>query len=299
MTSPRIVSLHPAATAWLAAFGAGDLLVGGTPACRTRIGRSDLPVVTAGSWTSPRSRSLQVGEPLERSPGTDLDVEALRALEPDLVIYNGYDEAWTGDLAHAVSGGVRSVETWPWDAQTYRDVLELVLRLGRRIGRMDAAMKVLGDRESELRAWRDRIGIHRRAPDERLQRTAVLTSLEPPVLAAGWMNELVDRAALVLAGPASGAPAAVTDWVRLEAVDPSLVVVALPGLDLASTARAVRGVDRPLLHPGERRRVLCLDPAGAIDEAGPGLHETIVDLAAVAWRLDGRETAGRILELSV
>lgn len=291
MSTPRIVSLVPGATAWLAALGAADLLVGGTAACAERSGRSDLPVVTRSGWQPAPSRALVAGDPASRVVAADLDESLLDSLVPDLVIVNSWDEAWDRSPA----GGHEVVD---WSARTYRDVLEFVLRIGRRVGRMPDAMRGLGDREAELRAWRGRIGIHRRAPDERLLRTVVLTSLDPPVLAAGWMNELVDRAALVLSGPDSGEPATRTDWDAVAGRDPAIVLVALPGAGLPEMVEAVRGHGAPVLVPGPGRRVACLDPAGRLDEPGPGLHETIVDLAAFAWRLDGRETRDRVCELT-
>ena len=291
MNGPRIVSLMPAATEWLTLLHATDLLVGGTARCRRISGLHALPVVLTG----PASRALSMtpSEPLERSARDHVDAEAMQDLAPDLVIANAWDERWDDDTEGRLlswSGG--EAEIWWWDARTMRDVLELALLTGRRIRRFERAMQVMGDRERELRIWRDRIGLHRRAPDQALIRTAVVSSLEQPVLAGGWTAELVDRAALLQVGPASGRPSERVTWEAVLEKDPQLVILAIRPDEWDHAGRIVAGAGI-----SQAARVVCYDPEGRLDSAGPGLHDAILDLAAIAHELDGRDLARRARRL--
>jgi len=298
MTPGRIVSLVPDASAWLALLGMQDRLVAGTPACPARSGRPDLPVCTRPGYAVAAARALLPSDPVPRNPEVDLDRELLRDLAPDLVIVDRWNEAWPDGAAMWAPDGGDPVEVWPWNVRTLRDALEQGLRLGRRLGAMDRAMKELGDREAELLAWRRRTGLHRRAPDGMLDPVLVVTSLDPPAAAAGWTAEVVDRAAARLVTGRSGEPAAALTADALPVDPETIVVIALPGRSALEAAAAVDASPGLAAVLARARRVVCYDPGGTLDGAGPGLHDAILDLMAIVHRLEGRALDGRTVSWS-
>lgn len=240
-------------------------------------------------------RSLVPSEPVVRDPGRDLDPEAIRVVDPALVIVDTWNETWSEDPgAHLEALLGHPVEVWAWEVRTFRDTLEQGLRLGRRFGAMDHVMRIMGDREAELRLWRERTGIHRRAHDAVLEPVTVVSSLDPPAAAAGWAHDVVDRAAARLCGGRSGQAAIATDWESM-AIEPNcLAIVSLPGLSVGRMRERLDIDNRAQEALTRAERVIFYDGRGTLHSAGPGLHDAILDLMAVVHDLDGRDLSGRV-----
>jgi hypothetical protein len=304
MTGPRTLSLVPDASAWMLLLGLDALLSGGTGSCP---GRPDLPVCTRPTWRPAPVRALVPSEPAVRDPGRDLGAEAVRAVDPELVIVDTWNESWTNDPGAWLGELLgHPVETWTWNVRTLRDALEQGLRLGRRFGAMGRAMQVLGDREAELMSWRSRTGVHRRAPDGQLDPVTIVSSLDPPAAAAGWTSEVVDRAAARLSTARSGEPAEAWSWESLPLGPEVFAIVSLPGRGAGEACRLLGGVPGASEALGRAGRVVCYDGRGTLDGAGPGLHQAILDIMALvhgfgdrnpdartaAWTLPETGTAG-------
>jgi ABC-type hemin transport system substrate-binding protein len=297
MTGPRTLSLVPDASAWMRLLGLEGLLVGGTDSCRRG---TDLPACTRPTWRPAPVRALVPSEPAERDPGRDLDAGAVRAVDPELVIVDAWNESWTDGPEEWLGELLgHPVETWTWNVRTLRDALEQGLRLGRRFGAMGRAMQVLGDREAELLSWRSRTGLHRRAPDVQLDPVTIISSLDPPAAAAGWTSEVVDRAAARLSTARSGEPAEARSWESLPLGPDVFAIVSLPGRGAGDACRLLDEMPGATAALGRAGRVVCYDGRGTLDGAGPGLHQAILDLMALIHGFGDRNPGARAVEWPV
>ncbi len=277
-------------------LGLSGALGGGTALCPERSGRPDLPVCTPGGWPPAPIRALVPADPARRDPAADLAREAVRAADPHLVIVDRWNETWPDGLGawfEEVLG--HEVELWDWNVRTFRDTLEQGLRLGRRFGVLDRAMRLMGDRETELLEWRARTGLHRRAPDAVLDPVSLVTSLDPPAAAAGWAHDVVDRAAARLLAARSGEPAVSAEWSTIVR-EGSVAVVSLPARSIDETAALLGRAPAAREALARAGRVALYDGRGTLDSAGPGLHEAILDLLAFVHGLGPR--GGRVTEWS-
>lgn len=209
----RIVSLSPAATDWLIAFGAADRIAG-----------------AGGS-----------------------DESALRDLKPDLVVTESARGAWG------------EAEVVAFDPQTFKQVLDAALRLGRAAGVFPEAMRVVAEGEQRLHALHPRLNRRDGTLAGRPTPTVVVLERLDPLMTAGrWVPDLVELAGGRAVCAEAGTPPAPVAWETLHAANPDVLVVAgRPDLSLLSERpgwndlRAVRANrvhrfgDRPsLLHPG-------------------------------------------------
>ena len=214
----RVVSLSPALTEMVYAMGGGDLLVGRTKYCDWPPDALDVPVV--GGYT-------------------DVDVEKVLLLEPDLVVVSpspGNKEA----VQRLADSGTRALVSPLYSVE---EILEGIVRLGKALGREEAALEITSRMEGNLAD----IGAEAlsRQPVEAL----VVVSQQPMVLAAegSFPHEL-----LVIAGgknvvSVSAKPYVQADVEWLSAHPPQVVVdvsAAHPGpaSDDATILRAYRGI---------------------------------------------------------
>jgi iron complex transport system substrate-binding protein len=239
----RIVSMVPSHTEVVCALGACDRLVG-RDALSDAPAAADLPVL--GTAFAP-------------------DLEALLALEPDLVLVDEY-----GGLADALAGlGVAAYAGTPQRLDEMRPYLEA---LGSLLG-VEAAARALAD---DIDRGLDEV---RRVVAD-LPRPTVFVELDPSPYAAGpgsWIGALV-----TIAGGAHVLTEAMGDF---PLVDPEFVVAADPEvillLDAPYGVSAADVAARPgwsTLRAVRQGRVIELDEAAANALSRPG-----PDMVAAAW----------------
>jgi len=196
----RIVSLVPSVTEILFAIGAQDRLIAVTDFC-------DFPAEARGK---PR-----VGGMISPS------LEAITALRPDVVVVTpaGNSEGTLAQLARL------RIPVFAVNAESVREVLDLVERLGRLAGRAAQADALAGDLRARVRQVRERV-----AP---FTRPRVLYVLWPePLIVPGrgaLVTELVELAGgrSVTADAASGYPRYSTEAAVARA--PEVIVLARHG----------------------------------------------------------------------
>lgn len=233
--------------------------------------------------------------------GTDAPVTASPERVPgrsgaDLVLLSG-DPAVDAAAPDAVPNIV-------FAPQTFKQVLDLALGLGRASGHFREAMQVVGEGERRLHRLRDLVGVERRADASRRPRVACLQLTSGPgrtglYRAGGWTGQLVEHAGGLLvpgggpseeggpAGqPAGGertAPVSSRD-VALEA--PDYLFFAAPGVSLAAGREAVRrqlGAEDgwntlPAVSGG---RAYVMGGPNSFATPGPGLFRAAELIAAV------------------
>src|SRR5438105_5795260 len=138
----RIVSLLPAATEICYALGLGDEVVGVSPECDHPPAVQTKPIVSRSllqyEGKSSGETSRMVGERLASAGALyQVDAQALRSAEPDLILTQGLCEVCAptlGDVEEIARNLPRPPEIVSLDPHHLVDVLENIERIGRACG---------------------------------------------------------------------------------------------------------------------------------------------------------------------
>ena len=286
----RVVSLLPGASDWLAAVGAADLVVGRTHLC-------DAPDVAHATVVTRPAAELgttapEIDDAVRRAVQDGLspfalDLDALRALQPDLVVTQtvcGVCAPPLSDVERALntlaSADVELVDVAP---ATYKDVLDAALDLGRRVGRLPDAMRVVAGGEARLRALADRVGGRRQlaaAP-----RVVCVEWVEPVFTAGHWTPDLVEHAGGVPVLSEAGARSGEVTWGAIANADPDVLVVAACGRSVAESVADLEACAPSWRDVGAVRagRAFVLDGDRLFNRPGPSLVRSAEVLAWATW----------------
>lgn len=288
----RIVSLLPATTEWVCAFGAAEDLVGRSHECDHPASVQDIPVVTEPTYEDGGdSAAIDDAVQDQLQAGLSLyavDLNQLRALQPDVILTQDQCDVcavsmpqleaalsdWTGRQPEIVS-------TQP---ETLKEVLDAALRIGRVIGRTEAAMETIAELERRLYALRNRLGLSRDTDPETLPTVACIEWMKPLMTAGHWAPDLVEMAGGRAVGAEDGAPSATVDWADLRAADPDVLAVMPCGFSLEETRRDLHyltereGWDQ--LRAVRNERVFLFDGNAYFNRPGPRLYRSIELVAA-------------------
>ncbi len=289
----RIVSLLPAATEWISVFGQQEALVGRSHECDYPESVQDVPVVTEATYASEGDSTAidnAVQEQLRQGLSLyDVDLERLRALEPDLIVTQDQCEVCAvslpeleAQLGDWTGGAPRVVSMQP---QTLKEVLDEALRLARTMDVLDSAMEVIANLETGLRVLRDEIGVDRTTNPQSLPSVACVEWLEPLMVAGHWMPDVVEMAGgrPVLGDP--GEPTEPVAWTTLRDADPDVMALMPCGFSVEETRRDLHYLtERPGwndLASVQSQRVALLDGNAYFNRPGPRLYRAIEVLASV------------------
>ncbi len=154
----------------------------------------------------------------------ELDEDALRELEPDLIVTQAVCEvcAVSYDDVRAVADRLPgSPDVISLDPESLADVLADVPRLGEAAGAPEAAAALRSELESRLEAVRGATeGAER-------PRVAALEWLDPVFIGGHWIPEMIEIAGGVDPIGEAGAKSRTVTWEELRAARPE-VVVAMP-----------------------------------------------------------------------
>jgi len=289
----RIVSLLPAATEWVCVFGDAENLVGRSHECDYPASIQDVPAVTAPTYESDGDSAAiddaVQGQLQEGLSLYEVDLERLRALEPDLIVTQDQCEVcavslpeletqledWTGSTPEVVS----------MRPQTLKEVLDEALRLARAMEALDAGMEVLANLETGLRVLREEIGVDRSTNPQSLPSVACVEWLEPLMVAGHWMPDVVEMAGGRPVLGTAGEPTRPVEWDDVREVDPDVLAVIPCGFTVEETRR---DLDYLTGRPGWREmsavqneRVALLDGNAYFNRPGPRLYRAIEVLASV------------------
>lgn len=291
----RIVSLLPAATEWVCALGGAESLVGRSHECDHPPAIRDRPVVTAPTFEAEGdSAAIDDAVQAQVQAGLSLyevDLERLRALKPDLVVTQDQCDVC------AVSGSDLEARLANWTGgsptlfsmqpETLKQVFEEILRLGRVMDQMDAAMEVLGAGETRLKALRDRIGVDRRTDPSTLPSVACIEWLEPLMVAGHWMPDVIEMAGGRSVLAEAGEPTRRVEWAELRAADPDVIVGAPCGFTIEETRRDLHYLTErdgwASLSAVQNGRVALLDGNAYYNRPGARLYRAIEVLASVLY----------------
>ena len=280
----RIVSLVPHATELLFALGLGDEVIAVTHECdyppeateREQVTRDTLPpgLSAAEIDAAVRERTSQ-GQSIY-----ELDEEALRSLEPDLIVTQAlcpvcavsYEDVAT--LAEEIPSQPHVITL---DPHTLGEALGDVRTIAAATGRQEAGVELVRSAAERI----DRVRLAVRAQPR--VRVAALEWLDPVYAAGHWTPQMIELAGGEDATGASyaGEPSQVVSWEEVAAGRPQVVVVMPCGYDAARAREEAVSFASQLAALGAER-VVAVDASSYFSRPGPRL-------------VDGLELLGHIL----
>jgi iron complex transport system substrate-binding protein len=284
--APSIVSLIPSATEIVCALGLRSRLVGISHECDFPAEVRGLPVLSAPKL-DPSRPSAEIDRAVRALLETALsvyriDLARLAELRPDLVVTQSQCEVCAVSLADVDSAcaelGLESTAVCALSPNTLGDVFEDFRRVAR-------AADVEPRGEELVASVIDRLDAVRATASGRAPRVALIEWLDPPMIAGGWMPEL-----LRIAG---GTPVIVEEprrfatvsWNDIAAAEPDIVVLLPCGFDVARTLLELEApsVAEPLrrLRATGAGRTYVVDGNAYFNRPGPRLADSAELLARV------------------
>ena len=281
----RIVSLLPSATEILFAVGAGEHVVGVTFECDFPPQARECRIVSTTSLPSGLTPAQIDAEVRARvAAGEDLytlDADALRAIDPDLVL--------TQDLCAVCAVDVTEVDAALEYLGCRAEVVTLdPMTLGRRARHRStrsggppapgpAATTLVQGLQEPARPGRGRPSRVARRP-----RMAVLEWTDPPFSSGHWVPDMVSAAGGLSVLGVSGQRSRQVAWTDLASSRPDVIVVApcgyrLDGARQLAEEMVERGVVLPAGVP-----VWAVDADAAFVRPGPRLVDGVETLAHIA-----------------
>lgn len=282
----RIVSLLPSATEIVFALGLGDRLVGVSHECDYPPEARRKPVMVRSRVDPSRLDSRGIDRRVAEltaagQPIYELDVRALRAARPDLVITQALCPVCAvpyGQVESALEGLRPPPQVVSLDPHGLEDVLRDILRVGEATGRTAQARRVVDGLRARVEAVRER---SKRA--EHRPRVVCLEWLDPVIVAGHWVPEMVALAGGRDALARPGEPSRRVPFDEVEAADAEVLVAMPCGMDVARTVRelsALEDLGRWLALPAFRHeRAYAVDAASHFSRSGPRLVEALELLA--------------------
>lgn len=272
----RIVSLLPSATETLFALGLGDQLVAVTHECDHPPEAAALPVVT-GSTLALHERDSGAIEAavahaaMEGAPLYEVDIDAIKALDPDLVIAQDVCDVCAipaGQVASELRG-IRMIRQHP---HSLTDVLNDIAELGDACG---ADARPLLDRlRRRIETASARAAELPRVPG------VFLEWIDPPYPAGHWTPDLLALAGIddPLARP--GVPSRAMSWDDVRRAHPVLLVLAPCGFAIDRARREAEAAGEAIASTGARE-VFVLDGSAYFNRPGPRLVDSLERLVEV------------------
>lgn len=297
----RIVSFLGSATEIVYELGLGDRLVGISHECDWPPAALRLPSVSRSRFDPAGMTGGEIDAAVRRCMREfgsvyEVDVDALAALRPDLLLTQGVCEVCavpTGSVEEAVAALPEAPRVLSLDAHTIEQILGTVRDVA------DAAGEPRRGEEAVARLRGRMEAVAARVADRPRPRVLALEWLDPPFAPGHWLPEMVEAAGgrnlLGEAGRHSGE----VPWEAVEALDPDALLLLPCGWGLAE-ARADADRHRERLRriaPRATKAGRAWVGDGALfSRSGPRVVDGIEALAAALHpdRFPGASLAGRL-----
>jgi len=263
----RIVSLLPSATDIVCALGLEDRLIGISHSCdyppsianRPRLSR---PRVRLDGLSGREIDAAVRGALRDHGSVYDIDVAAITALAPDLILTQGICDVCAvpeGQVLDAMGNNGAQVLTL--DAHDLSAIFQSIRDVGCAAGAVDQAERLIADMERRLAAVRARVAGRPRP------RVLALEWLDPPYVPGHWVPELIDAAGGELVAGKAHERSYVMEWGALRALHPDMVLIMPCGFDLAAARVEAQRYDT--LLRSFSAPVHCLDASAYFSRSGP------------------------------
>ncbi len=277
----RIVSLVPHATELIFALGLGDQLVAVTHECDHPPAALGIERVTGDALPG----GLSAGEidaavrerTLEGAAIYELDGEAIKRLEPDLIVTQALCPvcAVSYDEVAALASEIRpQPKVIALDPTTLGETLGDVRTLAEATGRREAGVELIGAIAKRL----DRIKLAVRGAER--PRVAAVEWLDPVFIAGHWTPQLIELAGGEDILGLTGEPSRTVGWEELAAAAPEVVVVMPCGYD-APRARIEALEHSPQLESLGAGRIVAVNASAYFSRPGPRLIDGVELLAGI------------------
>jgi iron complex transport system substrate-binding protein len=231
----RIVSLIASATEIVCALGLRDRLVGRSHECDFPADVAALPALTAPKFKV-EGTSAEIDARVREIVRDGLSVyrvdgEALKALDPDVIVTQDHCEVCAVSLADVEAATCtwtgRSVEIVSLKPDSTADVYADIARVARALGAEAAGAALVESMQARLEA------VRRNVAGRAMPRVAFIEWVEPLMAGGNWMPELIEAAGGHNLFGAAGKHSDWMQWPELVAADPEVIVVAPCGYGLA------------------------------------------------------------------
>jgi iron complex transport system substrate-binding protein len=284
-TALRVVSLIASATEIVSALGRRDWLVGRSHECDFPPDVAALPELTAPKFKV-EGTSAEIDARVRAIVRDGLSVyrvdgDALKALEPDVIVTQDHCEVCAVSLADVEAA------TCTWTGKPVRIVSlkpDSTADVYADIRRVAAALAAPASGEGLVREMQDRIAaVAARVAGRPWPRVAFIEWVEPLMAGGNWMPELIEAAGGHNLFGAAGKHSDWMQWDELVAADPEVIVVAPCGYGLERCLQEL-----PLLEakPGwaniaavRQARVYFADGNAYFNRPGPRLADSAEMLA--------------------
>jgi len=289
MEAPRrIVSLISSATEILHLVGLGDRLVGVSHECDYPPSVAGLPRLTR-CLVDASATSLAIDEQVrslsaEQSALYEIDAQRLAELRPELILTQSQCDVCAvryEDVVHAVerSPELAGAQVLALHPRSIADVLADIQQIGAAAGASKAANEAVDGLQRRI----DRVKRQVAASARPAPRVACLEWLDPPMLAANWMPELIAWAGGNPGHVRAGQHSSYARWQEIVDFDPQVVVIMPCGFDLpraiveAQILPALDGWQQ--LSAVREGRVVAVDGNAYFNRSGPRLVDSLEILA--------------------
>ncbi len=273
----RIVSLLPSATESLFALGLGKSVVAVTHECDYPPEAAVLPIVTRSTLQleARNSAGIETAVWAAATAGQSLyavDTDAIRALEPDLVVAQDVCRVCAVSADQVVQDlvGVRLIRQHPHSLEdALRDIEQLAIECSL-------------DPEPVVRTLRERIERVAEATARRPRlRGVFLEWLDPPYPAGHWTPDLLELAGIDDPLARAGLPSVPIRWEDVVEAGPDILVIAPCGFDKDRAEREAAAIG-PLIASTGASRVVVFDGSAYFNRPGPRLIDSLELLAQAA-----------------
>lgn len=300
MDCERIVSLMPSATDLVCELGAAGALRGITHECELPAGLPPVPRVISPSLDLSGMDGAAIDEAVRaaRRAGRELfelDEDAVRAADPDLIICQDTCEACAPHAAQArraaeMLGG--SAEVLSIDPRGIGGILDSVIGVASLLGRAKEGRRLRVSLESRLNAVRaaaasasESAGVTHRP------RVLALEWIDPPYTAGHWVPEMVEAAGGENLASSAGEHSRPMSVAEAAEGGPDVAVVMPCGFDAARAASEYSAPGSPLAaDPGWRAtpavrsgRVYAVDAGGYFSKPSIRVVGGVELLASLIW----------------
>lgn len=279
MGAERIVSLLPSATEIVCALGLEDQLVGISHSCDYPASVLDLPRLSRPRAKLDGLSSGEIDEAIRatlREYGSvyEIDIAAIRALEPDLVITQGICEVCAVPESQVVAASVGS-QILTIDAHDLDAIFASIRAIGCATGAIAQAESLVADMQRRIAVVQQRVAGRARP------RVLALEWLDPPYAPGHWVPELIDAAGGELLAGTARRPSFPMQWSDLAELHPDVVLVMPCGFDLEETRRDAERHAEQLGSLGGRLHLL--DASAYFSRSGPRVVDGLEILASTIF----------------
>jgi iron complex transport system substrate-binding protein len=285
----RIVSLLSSATEILYALGLGDRVAAVSHECdyppavlhKPEVTFSHVQSAAPSGAIDQQVRSLsEAGLPLYQ-----IDVELLAALRPELIVTQAQCDVCSvryADVLAAVAAqpALRDTTVLALNPQSLSDILADVERVGVAAGCPDRAAEVSEKLSARVARVRDATA---GLSESQRPRVACIEWIEPLMLAANWVPEIVELAGGKNLLSQAGRHSTYTAWSDLAELDPQRILVMPCGFDLprtiAESAALARLPGWKTLSAVRGSRVFAVDGSAYFNRSGPRIVDSLEILA--------------------